>query len=72
MVRDDRDTSFVGTDRFRLRRCDRSRAERDAVTISVADSIRVAGDDADAIRLATLGPKRGRGALKDLSDWRGL
>jgi hypothetical protein len=72
MVIDDRDTSFTRTDRFGVRKRDGSRAERYAVTISIPRCIRVAGGNAHAIRLTTLGPKRGRGALEDLPNRRNL
>jgi hypothetical protein len=59
MVSDDRDTNFVRTDRFRVRQRDGSRAERYAVTISIAQCVGVADGNAHAIRLTTLGALEG-------------
>ncbi len=59
MVSDDRDTNFVRTDRFRVRQRDGSRAERYAATISIARCVGVAGGNAHAIRLTTLGALEG-------------
>ena len=72
MVIDDHNTSFGRTNRLRLHQGDRSRAERYAVAISIARFVRVAGGNAHAIRLTTLGPKRGHGALEGLPGRRRL
>jgi hypothetical protein len=72
MVTNERDTSFVHADWFCVRQRDGSRAKCYAITISIARCVGVAGVNAHTIRLTTLGPKRGRGALEDLPHRRSL